>query len=625
MLRSIFSFIFLFSVAFSFAQPNNDVLRSLADADLKPFYHGVASGDPTSNSVILWTRVTPEIEGNIDVVWKVSTDTTFSDTIAIGTFTTNVDRDYTVKVDVQGLQPGTFYYYEFTALDKNSLIGRTKTTPADAVDQLRFAVVSCSNYTNGYFNVYEKIYERNDVDAVIHLGDYIYEYGENDLLGDIRVHEPNREIVTLSDYRIRHALHKLDGDSRKMHQNFPIIATWDDHESANNSWRDGANNHSPNSEGTWTDRKSFSMQAYYEWMPIRLPDEENFSRIWRKISYGDLADLFMIDTRIYDRDKQDDPDVEEKRMIGPEQMGWLQTSLSESTAKWKIIGQQVVMAPLVVPNYATEEILLIIADDHWQGYTAERRRLYDHILENEIDNVVVLTGDIHTAWANDLPYDIFDYNGNTGEGSVAVEFVCTSVTTTSSPIALPPVYDIIRNVLPYIKYVELSKKGYTILDLTDEKAQGDFYTINKIIVDNTAENYQTGWEAADGIPHLTRSEGATIDQRPIEPVAPCDPRAMETEDTSIVAVQDLQYDILGVYPNPFVENFIIEVHLFKEDRVKATLIDTKGGEVIIKDFGRLTRGRNLLPFHQLNLPSGIYELMLSVGDHMTKRSLVKIE
>jgi len=404
----LLAFLLLGSSGILCAQPGQDILRSLAEEDLYPFYHGVASGDPTAESVIIWTRVTPDIDGPVEVEWRVSTDTTFSDTIQSGTFTTDMSRDYTVKVDVQGLQPGTYYFYEFTALDKNSLTGRTKTTPVGSLDQLRFAVVSCSSYETGYFNAYEKIYERNDIDAVLHLGDYYYEYGSSGVLAGPRSHVPDYEILALSDYRMRQAQHKLDEDSRVMHQNYPLIAVWDDHETANNSWRDGADNHSEGPEGLWVDRKAASMKAYYEWMPIRQPDTEDYYRLWRKFNYGDLADIYMLDTRIYDRDIQTDSEGHgdpERRLIGPDQMAWLQAEMTASTAKWQVIGQQVMMGPLVIPNPLTQEILITLNNDQWDGYRPERERLFDFIVDNEIDNMVVLTGDIHTQWAMDLPYD----------------------------------------------------------------------------------------------------------------------------------------------------------------------------------------------------------------------------
>ncbi|MEZ5023793.1 MAG: alkaline phosphatase D family protein [Chitinophagales bacterium] len=613
----------------SWAQPENESIRSLADADLKPFYHGVASGDPLSDAVIIWTRVTPETDGDVEVTWRISKDTLFTDTLQQGVFTTNADRDYTVKVDVQGLDPNTYYYYEFSALNKNSIMGRTKTAPdqINSIDQLRFAVVSCSNYPSGYFTVYEEVFERNDVDAVLHLGDYIYEYGENSLLSGPRQNLPDYEIIELADYRLRHATYKLDEDSRKMHQNYPIISTWDDHESANNSWRDGADNHSPNSEGEWSVRKAVSHQAYYEWMPIRIPDENNLDRIWRKLNYGNLADIFVLDTRLYDRDEQGQPyDDPNKKLIGPEQMEWLQQGMANSTAKWKIIAQQVVMAPLVIPDYGNEEILLTINSDQWDGYLADRTKLYDFIVDNSIDNVVVLTGDIHTSWANDLPYSIFDYNKYTGAGSIAVEFVSTSVTSTSSPIPLPPVSGLIRQVLPYIKYVELSRKGYTLLDLTEEKAQGDFYTVNSIQNPNSNSVYRQSWYTADGENHLVRADTATVQAAPLAPIAPCDPREMPTEDTTTVGLQETTLgDILNIYPNPFYNDLVIEAHLFESNKVDVSIVDTKGSYVLTRDLGNLQKGRNLIEINDLNLPVGIYKLLLTVGNDVIKRSVVKIE
>lgn len=274
------------------------LVRSALDPELTPFYHGVASGDPLPDAVIIWTRVTPgEPMESIEVQWRVSRDTTFNNIVASGVFVTNEDRDYTVKVDVTGLEPNTWYYYEFSALERNSLIGRTKTAPVGGVDQLRFATVSCSNYPAGYFNAYQKIVDRNDVDAVLHLGDYLYEYGGSNIL-------PNTDIVQLADYRIRHSVYKLDSMLRNAHQQYPWIVTWDDHESANNSWRGGAENHNTSTQGPWIDRKIASVRAYDEWMPIRMPDEEDQFRIYRKISYGDLADIFVLDTRLYDRDLQ---------------------------------------------------------------------------------------------------------------------------------------------------------------------------------------------------------------------------------------------------------------------------------------------------------------------------------
>ncbi|HYF01805.1 MAG TPA: alkaline phosphatase D family protein, partial [Patescibacteria group bacterium] len=293
------------------------------DEKLKPFYHGVASGDPVQDRVIIWTRVTPETEGDVQVFWRMATDTALKNIVAKGLFTTGQSRDYTVKIDVGGLQPNTTYYYGFTALGRNSLTGRTKTAPV-TTDRLRFAVVSCSNYQQGFFNAYGRIAERNDLDAVIHLGDYIYEYeeggfGYNDKAQ--RGHEPKHEIVTQSEYRIRHSFYKLDPDLRRIHQQHPFIAVWDDHETANDAYKDGAQNHQSDKEGDWQQRKVAGKNAYMEWMPIR----EQESRIYRTLNYGNLAELIMLDTRLEGRQKQadsaTDPSLNDpnRTMLGTEQ------------------------------------------------------------------------------------------------------------------------------------------------------------------------------------------------------------------------------------------------------------------------------------------------------------------
>jgi alkaline phosphatase D len=625
-LLPLFGILFLITTAA--AQPGNASVRSLADPDLQPFYHGVASGDPTASSVILWTRVTPDAEGPVAVRWRMGTDTTLQDLVATGTFITDADRDYTVKVDVTGLQPNTFYYYEFSALGRNSLIGRTKTTPDGPVDQLRFAVVSCSSYPSGYFNVYEKIYEGNDVDAVLHLGDYIYEGGGSAILQeDIpRSAPPPNELIVLSDYRIRHASHKLDSDSRKMHQIYPIIAVWDDHESANNSWRDGAENHTEGAEGTWVDRKAASLQAYYEWMPLRLPDENNFNRIWRKISYGDLADLYMLDTRLYDRDEQSFlPDIldPERTLIGEEQLSWLQSNMSASNAQYQLLGQQVVMSYWVIPNYETGEYLPL-NPDQWDGYIPERERLLNYIQETGIDNVVVLTGDVHTGWAMDIPLDIAQYNPNSGEGSVGVEFVSNSVTSSSLPFAFPLGELLISQVLTWVKYVELNRKGYVILDLNAERVQGDFYIVGNIEAPTSGQFFDEAWYSVDGANHLQRSFVRSFDSRPRGQVPSCDPR--DISDTLVTAIHEIPvFDIMGVYPNPFVEDLLLEVHLFEAGEASLSLFDSRGALVADRQFGLLPVGRHLLTMHGLDVPAGTYEVILRAGNRQMTRLALKVD
>ncbi len=277
------------------------------------FDHGVASGDPLQDAVIIWTRFTPlvsdggqEDAATIPVEWEVTTDPDTEQVVAEGVFETSAARDYTVKVDVTGLEPGTTYYYQFEVGDQESVVGQTKTLPSGPVERAALAVVSCSNYPYGLFNVYGHIGDRDDIDVVLHLGDYFYEYPADGWGKDIaeklgRVSLPAHETVTLQDYRIRHAQYRTDPDLQAMTARHPLIAVWDDHESTNDSSADNAQNHQPETEGEWEARKQASAQAYAEWLPIRSPEPDNLLRIYRSFQFGDLASLMMLDTRLIGR------------------------------------------------------------------------------------------------------------------------------------------------------------------------------------------------------------------------------------------------------------------------------------------------------------------------------------
>ncbi|MCL4158545.1 UNVERIFIED_CONTAM: hypothetical protein GTU68_049731, partial [Idotea baltica] len=290
--------------------------------------------------------------GPFELSWRMATDPQLENVIQTGTTETNTAQDFTVKVDVEGLAAGTTYYYGFTYNDKHSLTGRTKTSPgANEVDQLKFGVVSCSNYQAGYFNAYHRLADRNDLDAIIHLGDYIYEYADgaygNEGLFTERKLEPTKEIVSLEEYRTRYSTYRLDTNLIRAHQQFPFITVWDDHETANNSYKDGAQNHTEGAEGSWVDRKAAAKQAYFEWIPIR--DRES-KQVFRSIKYGNLVDLIMLDTRLEGREQQledvtsDAINDTTRTILGTTQKQWLLDNLSNSTAKWKVIGQQVVFS-----------------------------------------------------------------------------------------------------------------------------------------------------------------------------------------------------------------------------------------------------------------------------------------
>ena len=570
-----------------------------ADSSLFPFYHGVASGDPLTDRVIIWTRVTPDEDSTIEVAWRVATDPGLSDVVRSGLFMTGAHRDYTVKVDVDGLLPGTTYYYGFTALNKTSMVGKTKTTPDTMVDQIKFAVVSCNNYQHGYFNAFGRIADRTDLDAVVHLGDYIYEisasgsdfYGAPSLRdrGE-RLHTPDKEILSLEDYRIRYAQYRLDPDLMRAHQQHPFILIWDDHESANDSYQDGAENHQPG-EGEWEDRKAIAKQVYDEWMPIR--SDLNQFPLYRTVHYGDLVDLVMLDTRLEGREEQIGAVVDpalyaaDRTILGATQKEWFFDQLADSDARWKVIGNQVIFSefnvwwaanpadPVLNSGVALESIFL----DIWDGYPSERDQIIQFIAGtdtgNPIDNVVILTGDFHSSFgydvslkpaplsgsdpsiavANTAPIPVQPtYDPTTGAGSVAVEFATPSVTSANFDENLDPItagfFQLqINNPLPesagpvagvnpnpHMKYVDLNRHGYFVLDITPDRAQADWFYTDDIFTRNTDEQFDDAWFTADGENRLQKADGPSspkVEQDSPAPLLPKPsvPQASLTRDT----------------------------------------------------------------------------------------------
>lgn len=487
-------------------------VESLAQVSNPVFRHGVASGDPLVDRVILWTRVTPRNNGAQRVSWQVARDERMSQVVAKGEVETGAARDYTVKVDASGLEAGTTYYYRFASNNEQSVVGRTKTLPKSNVSHVRLGVVSCSNLPFGFFNAYGCLAARRDLDAILHLGDYIYEYG-NGQYGDGtklgRIPSPNKEILALQDYRDRHAQYKLDPDSQAIHQQHPFICVWDDHEFANNSWSGGAQNHNNNgeNEGPWTARRRAATQAYYEWMPVRQASPNPDGKIYRSFHFGELATLIMLDTRIIGRDEQapreDVAAIESasRQLLGAEQEGWLaeqfQTSVRNKST-WTLLGQQVLFAPQTPVRGASAN------SDTWDGYRAARTRVFDMVERAKISNFTVLTGDIHSSWAYDLPREPFGgYDKATGKGSLGVEFAGTSVTSPSNvgrdgekQLAA------IRESRPHLHYVDGRYRGYYIVDLTSQRLQADYYAMATIEERSAKERFEKGFITESGRNHL---------------------------------------------------------------------------------------------------------------------------
>jgi len=445
----------------------------------KVFAHGVASGDPDESSVIIWTRISAA-KKPVSCRWLVATDDSFLNIVASGIKQANKKSDYTVKVLVSGLAPGQTYYYKFEAPEEISATGRTRTLPVGHLDNLTLAVATCSNYPFGYFNAYDAIARDENIDLVLHLGDYIYEYGVDSYGGDTgrtigRSHEPAHEIVSLADYRQRHAQYKSDPASMAMHAQHPLIVIWDDHESANNPWMGGAQNHQ-NDEGSWSKRRAVSLQAYYEWLPIRDPGkQENQAEYWRHYKFGDLASIITLESRHTGRAKQIEYGDHLDKLKTPEQalkfkqsilanperkflsdrmQNFLAAELAESvTAKrrWRLIGNQSVMAKSTSPRLDAPffkqlakqleggalrrlegltqlgELALPGDLDAWDGYPAAREEFYQIAREANATDLLVLSGDSHSFWQNQL----FDVDNH----AMGIELGSTGISSPRSLLA----------------------------------------------------------------------------------------------------------------------------------------------------------------------------------------------
>lgn len=502
-----------------------DDLDDLGYQGAAPFVHGIASGDPLQDRVILWTRITNDGSINatsIPVGYTVATDPDLKNIVAQGRAIASAESDFTVKVDAKSLQPNTTYYYTFQALGYLSPTGRTRTIPqpdlpANQVERVRLAVVSCSNYGFGYFNGYADIAKQADISAVLHLGDYIYEYQEgfyrdNDLKEERPIF-PEHEIISLEDYRLRYACYRTDIDLQECHRQHPFIVVWDDHEIADNSWKGGARFHFPN-KGSYLERKMAAVRAYHEWMPIRDDSSNELDsqlRIYRRFEFGKLFDLNMLDTRIFGREKLDvDASHEpERQLLGLEQENWLYLNMTKGKnrgTKWQILGQQVILAPFKGASAST-------SGDIWNGYASARDRLLDYIDNNKIENTVVLTGDYHASFAFDVaknPFDADSYNPATGEGSLAVEFVCPALTSFAFPEKNNG-----PEVNPHQKFINQVDHGYMLLDITEQAFQCEWYYTDTLKTRNDRTQFAKGLYTNSNTNHLL--EGSQ--SRPITNVA----------------------------------------------------------------------------------------------------------
>jgi alkaline phosphatase D len=491
------------------------------------FQHGVASGDPLADRVVLWTRVTPPAGVRQAVVeLVVARDPLLTQPVRRRRVLAHAGRDFTVKLDVDGLSPGTTWYYRFSALGESSPVGRTRTLPTGEAAHLRIAVASCSNHAAGLFNPYARIAERADLDLVLHLGDYLYEYGDGQY-GSLRATEPATEILTLADYRTRHAQYKRDPDLQALHRQHPVAPIWDDHETANDAWQRGAQNHDPASEGLWAARRAAALRAYYEWMPVREPADR--AQAQRSFRLGDLAEITLLETRLGGRSRQLPAPIPvpglgqgftasgryldpSRTMLGSAQEAWLADTLRRSPARWKLIGQGTMFAQLKALGRSNADGgSLFVNPDQWDGYPPCRDRVFD-MIDAAGGNVLVLTGDIHSAWANDLARDPNNpdvaaggYDPATGAGSRAVEFVATSITSPGLPDPDGLFAGIIFGQNPHIKHADLDRRGYLLLDIQPQRVVGEFWVIDTVAAPSAVQTFVTAFEVQHGRNRLVPS------------------------------------------------------------------------------------------------------------------------
>lgn len=480
------------------------------------FSHGLASGDPDTDRAVIWTRVDNDSAADRLLRWTVSRDADLRDVVAAGEASPRAEDDFTVRVDVDGLEPDTHYWYAFEADGDRSPIGRLRTLPGAEVDHLRFAVVSCAKYNAGFFNGYARIAERDDLNFVLHLGDYIYEASQTPPASqtpgaDIgRPFDPLHECVSLDDYRRRYAQYRADPDTQALHHAHALLSTLDDHEFADGAWRGGADEHKPERDGPWEVRRAAAFQARREWLPGRPPDPGQLDRVYRSLAIGNLANLFLIDTRSL-RDQpvaggeMKDP---ARTQLGAEQRDWLFAGLERSRAAWTILANSSVLGRTWAPGISEElrpglrALKLIGADggpdpDQWDGYPHEREQLLARL---DGHNAFVLSGDIHVAMAMQLARD------SEPERPVATEFVTSSLTSqnlddktgwgyrTQSIAAEKKLMEL----LPNIRFCDMDSHGYIVVDVNTERLRVEWWFVEGVLERTPRERLGAAMEVRAG-------------------------------------------------------------------------------------------------------------------------------
>lgn len=532
-------------IALSGCSSNDDDDQQKIDNGFKTqFDHGIASGDPLTDKAIIWTRVTPQgTPSSVQVLVEVATDTNFTQRVLNETTTALASKDYTIKIDVSGLNANTHYYYRFSTEFASTATGQFKTLPINNVSNVKLAVFSCANYPAGHFNVYKAALELTDLDAVVHLGDYIYEYGMGGYATE-HAQELNRslaadnanELLTLDDYRKRYALYRGDVNLQALHAKAAFIAIWDDHEVANDAYNEGAENHNAD-EGDYKTRQNAALQAYFEWMPIRPYVKDFTESLYRHFQFGDLVALYMLDTRHEFRvkpleyadyidpmtgqlDQQGfiaDLSNPSRDLLGQSQLNWLQTHMATSDATWQVLGQQILMTKMNIPaellaslanpsasiatqfqqladiktrqisrdpSLTTTELARIntVAPynlDAWDGYPIEREQILA-IAREFNKNLVVLAGDTHNAWAGQLT----DMHGN----NVGFEFATASVSSPGLEYYLgldqPTAKQFERGLtflVEDLRFANITQRGFMVMEFNHQQAKSTWHFVDTIM------------------------------------------------------------------------------------------------------------------------------------------------
>lgn len=528
------------------AEPPNDI-----------FLHGVASGDPLADRVVLWTRVSgmPGDATKVTVSWTVAQDEAMTDVVATGTSTARAAEDWTVHVDVSGLEPATFHWYAFEVNGTRSPIGRTRTSRApEDPGEIRLGVVACAALPAGYFNAYRHL-ANHDVDLVVHLGDYIYESYRSEQ----RDHAVPAAPVTLEEYRGRYRQYRSDPDLQLLHRRHPVATVWDDHEVAGNAWAQGASSHQSSTQGSFGQRREAAMQAYFEWLPIRRPDTDRPSRLWRSLRLGAAAELIVLDTRHDGRDRQVDarnpdprPALEDpgRSMFSIEQREWLAERLKHSEATWRLVANQVLFSPfgLALPDPLSSlgSRFGILADgvainpDSWDGYGGERARVLATLADKAASNTVFLTGDVHSSWAFEVP-------GLEGATSpAAVELVVPAVSSVPFGRLLGGADDLVgeylgggnlintlvtsafESQLDHLRWSEIVSNGYVLASVTPERVWAEWWHIEGVGPDDKGRHRGAAWQINAGTSRLVEGDPSKA-PRPRDEASGRPPSGTETD------------------------------------------------------------------------------------------------